>query len=162
MIYLLAILAVILYGAHRFGGYTVESVTDYLGGIMDFGRLSIRDSEEPLLRQWAEVFSIDPRFLAALRVTENGGPGRELGILSVPAPTVGDQYEIAARTISNNLGRYEDATGKSPIGNGGVYTDDFIRWFSSIFAPIGASNDPTNLNANHARNLLDSYRRAQG
>jgi hypothetical protein len=105
----------------------------------------------------AESFGIDPRFLAALRQAEGGGPGREFGVLSVSAPTYDEQIDVAARTIRNNLARYEDAMRQSPIGDDGRYTTDFIRWFSARYAPIGADNDPGHLNEHHAGNLIAGY-----
>jgi len=113
--------------------------------------------ESDVVISTAESFGIDPRFLAALREAENGGPGREYGVLSVPAPTYDDQVTIAARTIRNNLDRYRTATGDDPVGWDGRYTEHFILWFSARYAPVGASNDPTGLNSYHARNLSNSY-----
>lgn len=123
--------------------------------------VSIPNDEVPLLFTVADDFRVDPAFLAAIRKTENGGPGREMGILSVSAPTVIEQYTVAARTVSNNLSRYQSETGNTALVDRQRYSDDFVRWFSARYAPIGAANDPTNLNANHAGNLLDNYRRAQ-
>jgi hypothetical protein len=37
------------------------------------------------------------------------------------------------------------------------FTPEFIGFFSNIYAPLGACNDPTNLNCNHFKNLLISY-----
>lgn len=129
-------------------------------------RHDLPDSEMAIISQVAAEFGIDADFLAALRRAENGGPGREFGVLSVPAPTYMDQVTIAARTIRNTVTRYEEAFG-IPATEGGRYTEDFIRKFSGGwraplpsypgYAPLGAGNDPTGLNANHARNLLAFY-----
>ncbi len=109
----------------------------------------------------ADEFGIDPRFLAALREAEGGGPGREYGVLSVPAPSYEDQVTIAARTIANTIGRYEAETGQAAVGLDGRYTDDFARYFSARYAPIGAENDPQGLNRYHLANLLAAYRRIE-
>jgi hypothetical protein len=107
---------------------------------------------------------IDWRFLKALRRTENGGPGREFGVLAVPAPSWTDQATIAARTIRHTLGRYWENVRKDPWGEAARgYQDDFVRYFSqggpgwAGYCPLHAPNDPTNLNPNHARNLLAFY-----
>jgi len=114
-------------------------------------------SEGNTIIRTADSIGIDARFLAALRVAEGGGPGREYGVLSVPAPTYLDQVTIAARTIKNNLARYSEKTGLSAIGRDGRYTSGFINFFSNIYAPVGASNDPGLLNQYQAGNLRSNY-----
>lgn len=106
----------------------------------------------------AEDMGIDPAALAALRLAENGGPGREFGVLSVSAPTYDEQATIAARSIKNHEARYRRATGELPRGADGRYTEAFLAHFSARYAPIGAGNDPTGLNSHHARNLIAGYR----
>jgi hypothetical protein len=107
----------------------------------------------------------DPKLLVALRAAENGGPGREMGVLSVPAPDMSSQLRVAAQTIQNVEQRYAKDTGQQPTGPAG-YTDDFLKYFSQGgpsyrgYAPIGAPNDPTGLNVNHLPNLTAAYRRA--
>jgi len=116
-----------------------------------------RAPEEGLIRAAALQAAIDPRFLHALRRAENGGPGREFGVLSVPAPTYQDQARVAAESIRRNVERF-DAQGRSAIDPAtGRYTEEFIRFFSSRYAPIGAGNDPAGLNRSHARNLIRLY-----
>lgn len=129
----------------------------------------ISPAELFLLRQAAGQHNIDAGLLKALAVTENGpnvqgpeGPTKGLGVVSVPAPTFDAQADVAGRTTSNTLTKYRRALGKEPI-NQGRYTDDFLRYFSRGgpgypgYAPLGAGNDPTNLNENHLRRLLESY-----
>ena len=113
--------------------------------------------EEEIIRETAERAGVDVEFLTPLRKIENGGPGRELGVLSVPAPTYEAQARVAAETIRRNLQRFE-ATGGQPIDSRtGRYTEEFVRSFSARYAPIGAANDPTNLNRHHAPNLIRRY-----
>jgi hypothetical protein len=113
--------------------------------------------EEELIRAAALRAAIDPRFLHALRRAENAGPGREFGVLSVPAPTYTDQARLAAESVRRNVERL-DAKGRSAIDPAtGRYTEEFIRFFSSRYAPIGAGNDPAGLNRSHARNLIRLY-----
>lgn len=99
---------------------------------------------------------IDRRFLSALLAAEGGGPGKEFGVLSVPTKSAADRTRVAANTIANNAERFEVAGG-SAIGPDGKYTPEFIKFFSDIYAPIGAENDPTGLNKNHYPNLMAKY-----
>jgi hypothetical protein len=117
-------------------------------------------TEKELIRDAASRAAVDPRFLGALRRAENGGPGREFGVLSVSAPTYEDQVRVAAASIRRNVERFE-ATGRAAIDPAtGRYTEDFIRFFSNRYAPVGAANDPSGLNQHHARNLIRIYGQA--
>jgi hypothetical protein len=102
-------------------------------------------------------YDVDPAFLVALRRTEGGGPGREFGVLSVPAPTYDAQLDWAARSVQAAEKRFR-ATGQDPTDAKGRYTPAFIRFFSAHYAPPGAKNDPQNLNQYHAQNLIRLYR----
>ena len=118
---------------------------------------SVPAPEQVLIRDAASRAAVDPRFLGALRRAENGGPGREFGVLSVPAPTYEDQVRLAAASIRRNVERFE-ATGRAAIDPvTGRYSEEFIRFFSNRYAPVGAANDPTGLNQHHARNLIRLY-----
>ena len=94
--------------------------------------------------------------LVALRQTEHGGPGREFGVLSERADSYALQLHIAANSLRNaelrcaGLCRLRDP-------HSGLYTDDLLTAFSHHWAPLGAPNDPENLNANHASNLVACY-----
>jgi len=117
-------------------------------------------TEKELIRDAAARAAVDPRFLGALRRAENGGPGREFGVLSVSAPTYEDQVRVAAASIRRNVERFE-ATGRAAIDPAtGRYTEEFIRFFSNRYAPVGAANDPSGLNQHHARNLIRIYGQA--
>lgn len=113
--------------------------------------------EQIIIVDTAARFGVDPAALAALRLAENGGPGREFGVLSEPAPTFQDQATIAARSLHNSEGRYREATGLEPRDDAGRYTDAFLRFFSQRWAPVGADNDPRGLNAYHVGNLVAHY-----
>jgi len=41
----------------------------------------------------------------------------------------------------------------------GRYTETFLRFLSSCYAPAGAENDPSGLNRYHAANLIAIYRK---
>jgi hypothetical protein len=116
--------------------------------------------ESSVIRRSAEGAGVDPAFLQALRRAENGGPGREFGVLSVPAPTYDDQARVAARTIRRNVERFEGKGGQAIDPVSGRYTTEFIQFFSSRYAPADAANDPTGLNRHHARNLIRLYAQA--
>jgi hypothetical protein len=125
--------------------------------------------EQAVILEIAEEFSIDPAALAAIRIIENGAPGREFGVLSVSAPSYRDQATVAARTLRNTLERYEVNVQRSPHGPDGHYTEDFLRYFSrggpgyAGYAPYNpdtgqsAENDPRGLNAHHFPNLVTVY-----
>ena len=112
----------------------------------------------------AQQQGIDWRLLRALRRTENGGEGRQFGVLAVPAPTWTEQATVAARTIRHTLGRYWEFVKRDPWDEAlAGYSHDFLRYFSTGgpgwpgYAPLGAENDPRDLNANHLTNLLAYY-----
>jgi hypothetical protein len=106
-----------------------------------------------LILHAARTMGVPAAALVALRVVENGRPGREFGVLSVPAPTYEDQVLVAARSFRNAEQRF----GEAARDVHGHYTEDFLRHFSARWAPIGAENDPDNLNSNHANNLVAAY-----
>jgi hypothetical protein len=97
---------------------------------------SVSAAAKVLVRNAASRAAVDPRFLGALRRAENGGPGREFGVLSVSAPTYEDQVRLAAASIRRNVERFE--------------AEEFIRFFSNRYAPVGTANDPNGLNQHHA------------
>jgi hypothetical protein len=113
--------------------------------------------EQILILDAAGRFDVDAAALAALRLAENGGPGREYGVLSVPAPTYQEQLDVAARSFKNSEARYREATGLPARDDAGRYTDGFLRFFSARWAPLGADNDPRGLDEYHAGNLVAYY-----
>ena len=112
--------------------------------------------EEAIIQEASAQAGIDPDFLAALRRVENGGAGREFGVLSIPAPTYWDQARLAAESVKKNLERFKSQAMDPATGR---YTEAFIRFFSRRYAPEGASNDPMGLNRFHARNLIKVYQK---
>jgi hypothetical protein len=78
----------------------------------------------------------------------------------VPAPTFDDQARIAAESVRRNIERFEKTGGRAIDPTSGRYTDEFIRFFSARWAPVGATNDPTGLNRNHVGNLTRLYAKA--
>ncbi len=118
--------------------------------------------EAAVIAREAQRTGIDPNFLAALRRAENGRAGRELGVLSVPAPGLDQQARVAAYTIRNMAARFEKQGGTVVDPATGRYTGSFLRFFSARYAPRGAANDPTDLNRFHTANLIALYRRVSG
>lgn len=107
---------------------------------------------------------IDYRLLIALRETENGRPGLEFGVEDPAADTFDKQADQAARTIRHTIGRFaRNVTGDWWDDTRGRYVYDFLHYFSRGglgypgYAPVGAANDPTNLNVNHFGNLMQYY-----
>ncbi len=81
-------------------------------------------------------------------------------MLFVSAPTYEDQVRLAAASIRRSVERFE-ATGRVAIDPAtGRYSEEFIRFFSNHYAPVGAANDPNGLNWHHARNLIRLYAQA--
>lgn len=122
-------------------------------------RAALPVDEAQIIRRMADHAGVDASFLHALRRAENGGPGREFGVLSVPAPTYEDQARVAAESIRRNVERFEQS-GRPAVDATGRYTREFIEFFSSRYAPVGAANDPGGLNRHHARNLIRLYAQA--
>jgi hypothetical protein len=118
---------------------------------------AVPEEERTAIEAAAARAAIDPAFLAALRRAENGGPGREFGVLSVPAPTYADQARVAATSVRRSLERFEATGGRAVDPVSGTYTPEFIEFFSRRYAPVGAANDPHHLNRYHARNLIRLY-----
>lgn len=92
--------------------------------------------------------------LMALRKVEWGAPGREWGVLSVPAPTYADQLKVAANSFRRREQIWHDL-GRVTRAPGGLYDEGFLRAFSARWSPVGANNDPGGTNAVHADNLVN-------
>lgn len=126
--------------------------------------MSYTSQEDPKILSVASKQGIDWRLLRALRETENGGPGKEFGVLDMHADTWDQQAEIAARTIRHTVGRYWMHFGSDPWDDTvGRYSPAFLAYFSrggpgyAGYAPLHVANDPNDLNANHLGNLTRFY-----
>ena len=126
--------------------------------------MSYTPAEDVAIAAMALKHGIDWRLLKALRQTENGGPGREFGVLDGNAKDWTQQADEAARTIRHTVGRswkWLNADAWDDVG--GMYTISFLSYFSrggigyAGYAPLGAANDPSGLNANHLHNLTSYY-----
>lgn len=83
--------------------------------------------------------------LAAIRHAENGRAGREYGVLHPKA--LGKSYRVqcgwAAATIQKNWDRWKKAGSKGK----------FIVFLGNRYCPVGAGNDPDNLNRHWIKNV---------
>lgn len=104
--------------------------------------------EQTVIARIAKNVGIDVNFLAAVRIAENGGPGREFGVLSEKATTYEEQCQITAISIRNNLIRFMNQT---------PYSLEFIQFMQERWAPKLVANDPNNLNKNWINNVSKAY-----
>lgn len=82
--------------------------------------------------------------VAAIRYAENGGPGREYGILHPRVqPTYRSQAGWCAATVQKTWDRWHKA------GSPG----DFIDFLGNRYCPVGADNDPNGLNQHWRKNV---------
>jgi hypothetical protein len=122
-------------------------------------RAHLPSEETATIAREADRTGIDPALLVALRRTENGRPGREFGVLSVAADGQEAQARVAANTVRNTILRFERGGGVTVDPATNRYSEAFLRFLSSRYAPIGAANDPAGLNRHHAPNLIALYRK---
>jgi len=82
--------------------------------------------------------------VAAIRYAENGGKGREYGILHKRVgPTYRSQAGWCAATVQKNYDRWVKAGRKG----------EYLAFLAKRYCPIGADNDPNGLNHNWLRNV---------
>jgi len=91
--------------------------------------------------------------LLAIRKAENGKKGCEFGIVHPRAwnTNLDTQAGWCAATVVKNFERWS--------GNGISGDGSFIEFLGSRYAPIGAENDPDNLNKNWVQNVRFWYER---
>jgi hypothetical protein len=82
--------------------------------------------------------------VAAIRYAENGGKGKEYGILHPRVkPTYRSQAGWCAATVQKNYDRWVKAGRKG----------EFIVFLGNRYCPVGAENDPNGLNKNWVKNV---------
>jgi len=82
----------------------------------------------------------------AIYKAEGGSKAKKpYGILSIPCDGEESCRVICINTIRNNRKRYKDYGHKK--------YDTYLKFLASRYAPIGAENDPTNLNENWLKNV---------
>jgi hypothetical protein len=70
---------------------------------------------------------------------------KPFGILSVPCESYSECKKICENTVRNNWKRYQEWGHKK--------YPTYLAFLASRYAPIGVSNDPTNLNKNWLKNV---------
>src|SRR5579871_3725812 len=124
---------------------------------------SVWQDEVALIKIAAAKYGLDWHFVAAIRKAEDGGPGREFGVLSVKAPGYNAQLEVCCQTVRHRLVQYDEnhqavELHEAPDGlQSVIYGRDFIDWFAGNWATNGAANDPGELNRNWSRNVTYWY-----
>lgn len=98
--------------------------------------------------------------LIAIYGAEQGRKGLEMGVMDPKADTTEKQARWAANTVRSKERMYRKLKG-NPRGEDNLFTDDFIEFFSSKYAPVGAKNDPMNLNVHHAKNMKFFYKKCK-
>lgn len=117
----------------------------------------------------------------AIRLAENGGPGVEFGILDPGCPdSYRDQAGWCAATVRKNLDRFLNGYdrewvdggwvdvwgpkrrmpqpfGFGPDGEPSPSFNDFIEILAKRYCPVGADNDPDNLNQHWVTNVTNFY-----
>jgi hypothetical protein len=82
--------------------------------------------------------------VAAIRYSENGGKGKEYGILHKRVkPTYRSQAGWCAATVQKNYDRWVKAGSKG----------DYITFLGKRYCPVGAENDPNGLNRHWISNV---------
>tara|TARA_R100000458_G_scaffold35132_1_gene32531 strand:+ start:1956 stop:2474 length:519 start_codon:yes stop_codon:yes gene_type:complete len=90
--------------------------------------------------------------VTAIRYAENGGDGKEFGILHPRVkPTYRSQAGWCSATVQKNYDRW------NPSGPYDDTPESFIKFLGARYAPIGVDNDPNNLNANWVSNVTYYY-----
>ena len=95
----------------------------------------------------------DEEIVDAIYMAEGGSDATYLyGIRSVPYDTPEEARRICFNTVRNNRRRYAEYGHKT--------FDTYLEFLASRYAPVGASNDPRNLNANWLKNVKYFLKRA--
>jgi hypothetical protein len=139
-----------------------------VGMILTGAAGGLSTQEQQTILAVAKRKGVDPVALAAIRLAENGGAGREFGVLSVQGQpwyearvqAVGSfqaQAEVAATSLKQAEGRYRTETGQDPRSASGRYTFEFWQFFGARWAPIDAENDPRGLNRYWVDNVALLY-----
>jgi hypothetical protein len=95
--------------------------------------------------------------LYAIRKAEDGPPGLEFGIICQAGTNLKTQAGWAAATVQKNYDRYLKDQGGFP----NTY-DGFIAYLGAGYCPVGADNDPNNLNKNWIPNVTKWVEKIRG
>ena len=134
LIYSLFILCSLPAQSNAFGAISRKDGTQCLKAYKE----AIKENIRPELTK-----SLAP-IVAAIRYSENGGKGREYGILHRRCkPTYRSQAGWCSATVQKNYDRWVKA------GKHG----QFINFLGHRYCPVGAQNDPEGLNVHWIKNV---------
>ena len=115
-------------------------------------------TEWPKIEPVARDYGVDPYFVAAIRKAEGGRAGREFGVMLDQADCFDKQLEACCRILRNYMLDYT----RNPFAKLGkrlAYSDRFVGYVQRRYCPVGAENDPTNLNSNWFKNVWYMYKK---
>jgi len=104
---------------------------------------------DPVVRAVAKDFGLDPALLQAVERAE----GNILKAVQCSIPSVQTREQalrITARSAVHAMSDYIRTSQRGP----------FVQFWAARWAPQGAKNDPTNLNANWPKNVLTFWNSA--
>lgn len=118
--------------------------------------------EWPRVKDACFPVGVDPCFVMAIRLAENGPPGTEFGVKSIPAKGYDKQLKVTVVSVRNFLVRR--FTGIEPAFeemNGRVILSyPAVERFGARWAPtVGVGNAEAQLNKNWAKNVWQLYRK---
>lgn len=86
----------------------------------------------------------------AVRKQENGPPGLEFGVMAAKGTDLEEQARWAVCTFIKNIQRWERTENDGTV-------ESYIQFLGNRWAPIGAENDPNNLNQFWVGNVTELY-----
>jgi len=113
------------------------------------------EKEWTLIFESATAAGVDPYAVAAIRVAENGSPGRDFGVLAVDAPDYAAQLRVTCTTLRHRIS--EHGSSLFEYKRRLCLTRGFVVWFRKIWAPDDVANDPQHLNENWVDNFWNTY-----
>lgn len=116
---------------------------------------------DALIYDKCRFFGLDERFIKAM-VKAEGGSDAFVRAVQCSIPTcksLEKAIEIACRSVSHRAFEYAIMATEDPEQFDKY--DNFVHYLGSKWAPLGVSNDPTNLNKNWVKNVEYWYGRYQ-
>lgn len=104
---------------------------------------------DPLVQQAAHAFGVDPALIQAV-VTAEGGLQALVRAVQCSMPDV-QTVDLALRVTCRSAAHAMSDFVKTRAAT------DFVTFWAARWAPRGAANDPTGLNANWPRNVLTRW-----
>jgi hypothetical protein len=115
-----------------------------------FGKKSFRAKLSP--ERMAVIEKFRPLMSRAAKFAENNK--RNHGVLSVPTANAGEASDVLNNSVINNFARWDTGMPTAPWrpNETRAVAPKYLDFFQKRWAPIGAENDPDNLNKNWAPN----------